>query len=187
MNWYETLKEYFPEEELKTKQHLDTLLAEKDYYYLDCSEQHVLLYAEFPNFIFVDYMYVRGTKRHRGIGKQLIHKLKKKGKTIILEAEPQDPNDPDTSKRLRFYSREAFHKADCIQYTKHSLITGEKVNLDILYWDSSGEENEVSIYMKMIQMYEEVHTFKEFELYNDFHPKAHDAIHFAKTGRDLLS
>ncbi|GAA0469284.1 GNAT family N-acetyltransferase [Alkalibacillus silvisoli] len=187
MQWYEMLKEYFPEEEMKTKQHLNTLLAEKDHYYLDSSEQHVLLYAEFKTFIFVDYMYVRGTKRHKGVGKQLIHKLKQKGKPIILEAEPQDPNDADTSKRLRFYSREGFKEADSIQYTKHSLLTNERVNLDILYWDPSENETQLSIYTKMIQMYEEIHTFKEFEHYHDVHPRAHDVIHFVKQEHNLPS
>src|SRR5690625_6588326 len=79
MNWYEKLNEYFPVEEMKSKAHMEMLLKEKgDVYYKDESPGHVLMYAEFPSFIFIDYLWVSAKTRGQGIGRQLIEKLKKK-------------------------------------------------------------------------------------------------------------
>src|SRR5690625_665342 len=106
MNWYDKLKQYFPVEEMKSKQHMETLLAEKgDVYYKEEGPLHVLMYAEFSSFLFIDYLYVSKESRGQGIGHQLIEKLKEKNKPIILEVEPFDYKDTDSSKRLRFYQR----------------------------------------------------------------------------------
>lgn len=60
MNWYEKLNQYFPVEEMKSKEHMDALLKEKgSVYYKDEGPYHVLMYAEFPNFTFVDYLSFR--------------------------------------------------------------------------------------------------------------------------------
>ncbi|MFP3421940.1 GNAT family N-acetyltransferase, partial [Bacillus sp. SIMBA_161] len=43
MNWYEKLNQYFPVQEMKSKEHMDTLLKEKgSVYYKDEGPYHVL-------------------------------------------------------------------------------------------------------------------------------------------------
>lgn len=99
MNWYEKLNQYFPVEEMKSKEHMETLLQEKgDVYHKDEGKYHVLMYAEFDTFIFIDYVYVSKEARGQGIGHKLMKKLKEKGKPIILEVEPVDYDDTDTEK-----------------------------------------------------------------------------------------
>lgn len=92
--------------------------------------------------------------------KKLINKLKEKQKPIILEVEPLDYEDSDTSKRLRFYEREGFTHAESIGYKRRSLATNEINVLEILYW-SPENETEEEIYEKMKETYENIHTYKD--------------------------
>ncbi|WP_163537072.1 GNAT family N-acetyltransferase [Gracilibacillus sp. YIM 98692] len=165
MNWYEKLNQYFPVEEMKSKEHMEVLLKEKgDVYYKDEGPYHVLMYAEFPSFIFIDYVYVSKEARGKGLGHELMEKLKEKNKPIILEVEPFDYQDTDSTKRLRFYQREGFRHAESIGYTRKSLATDEANTLEILYWSPEGK-NEEQIYQQMKKMYEDIHTYKDEEIY----------------------
>ncbi|WP_035723895.1 GNAT family N-acetyltransferase [Gracilibacillus boraciitolerans] len=165
MNWYEKLKQYFPVEEMKSKQHMELLLKEKgDVYYKDEGPDHVLMYADFPTFIFIDYVYVSKESRGKGMGHQLLAKLKEKEKPIILEVEPFDYQDSDSTKRLHFYQREGFKHAVSIGYTRRSLATNEANTLEILYW-APKDESEEEIYQQMKRMYEDIHTYKDEEIY----------------------
>ncbi|UOQ46929.1 GNAT family N-acetyltransferase [Gracilibacillus caseinilyticus] len=165
MNWYEKLNQYFPVEEMKSKEHMELLLQEKgDVYHKDEGIHHVLMYAEFPTFLFIDYVYVSNESRGQGIGHQLMEKLKQKGKPIILEVEPYDYTDSDSTKRLRFYQREGFKHAVKIGYTRKSLATDEHNTLEILFWSPHGE-NEEEIYQQMKRMYKDIHTYKDAEIY----------------------
>ncbi|ELK45202.1 GNAT family N-acetyltransferase [Halobacillus sp. ACCC02827] len=165
MNWYEKLNEYFPVEEMKSKEHMEALLKEKsDVYFKDEGEHHVLMYAEFDTFLFIDYVYVSSASRGQGLGHKLIKKMKAKGKPIILEVEPVDYTDTDTEKRLRFYQREGFKHAQSIGYTRRSLATNEVNAMEILYW-SPEDASEEEIYEKMKAMYTEIHTYKDEEFY----------------------
>ncbi len=165
MNWYEKLNQYFPVEEMKSKQHMELLLKEKgDVYYKDEGPDHVLMYAEFPTFLFIDYVYVSQESRGKGIGHKIMDKLKRKEKPIILEVEPFDYQDSDSTKRLRFYHREGFKHAVSIGYTRKSLATDEANTLEILFWSPHGE-NEEEIYQQMKKMYEDIHTYKDEEIY----------------------
>ena len=103
MDWYEKLNQYFPIEEMKSKEHMELLLDEKgDIYHKDEGPYHVLMYAELDDFIFIDYLFVSKQARGQGIGHRLLQKLKAKGKPIILEVEPINYVDSDTKKRWRF-------------------------------------------------------------------------------------
>ncbi|WP_072891928.1 GNAT family N-acetyltransferase [Ornithinibacillus halophilus] len=165
MNWYEKLNEYFPIEEMKSKEHMELLLKEKgDVYHKDESPLHVMMYAEFETFIFIDYVWVSSKARGQGIGHKLIEKLKKRNKPIILEVEPVDYEDTDTAKRLHFYKREGFTHAQSIGYNRRSLATNEENKMEILYW-SPNDESEEMIYEQMKKMYENIHTYKDEELY----------------------
>ncbi|MET3683375.1 GNAT superfamily N-acetyltransferase [Alkalibacillus flavidus] len=176
MNWYEKLNEYFPVEEMKSKEHMERLLKERsDVYYKDEGEHHVMMYAEFDAFIFIDYVYVSPKARGQGMGQKLLDQLKESGKPIILEVEPVDYDDTDTAKRLRFYQREGFEHAQSIGYTRRSLATNELNTLEILYW-SPNEASEDMIYEQMRTLYEEIHTYKDEELYGESYQPVEEVL-----------
>ncbi|HLR72106.1 MAG TPA: GNAT family N-acetyltransferase [Pseudogracilibacillus sp.] len=165
MNWYEKLNKYFPVEEMKSREHMELLLQEKsDVYHKDESPEHVMMYAEFDTFIFIDYVWVSAKTRGKGIGHQLIEKLKKKNKPIILEVEPIDYEDTDTEKRLHFYRKEGFTHAQSIGYNRRSLATDEETPMEILFWSPEDASEDV-IYKQMKQMYEDIHTYKDEQIY----------------------
>ena len=178
MNWYEKLNQYFPIEEMKSKEHMELLLKEKgEIYQKDEGEHHVLMYAELDNLIFIDYLFVSKDARGQGLGRKLIEKLKKKGKPIILEVEPVDYEDTDTEKRLKFYKREGFKHASSIGYQRRSLATNEINQMEILYWSPSDESEEV-IYEGMRKMYEDIHTYKDVELYGESYEDVEEVLSF---------
>lgn len=188
MNWYEKLSKYFPVEEMKSKEHMEVLLKEKDdVYYKDESSEHVMMYAEFDAFIFIDYLWVSPKTRGKGIGRNLLEKMKKKNKPIILEVEPVAYDDSDTEKRLRFYKREGFSHAKSIGYTPQSLATKENAPLEILYW-SPKKDSEEEIYAQMKKIYEEIHTYKDEQIYGEAYEPVDQVLTFDEEmkKRDML-
>ncbi len=178
MNWYEKLNEYFPVEEMKSKKHMELLLKEKgDVYHKDEGKHHVLMYAEFEDFIFIDYIFVSGAARGQGIGHKVLEKLKKKGKPIILEVEPVDYEDTDTEKRQRFYKREGFVHAKSIGYRRRSLATNEINEMEILFWAPENESEEM-VYESMKKMYEKIHTYKDVEVYGKAYQDVDEVLTF---------
>ncbi|MCK0472621.1 N-acetyltransferase [Halalkalibacter sp. APA_J-10(15)] len=176
MNWYKKLNQYFPIEEMKSKEHMELLLKEKaDIYYKDEGPHHVLMYVETDDFVFVDYLFVSKEARGQGLGKQLLQALKEKNKPIILEVEPIDYEDTDSRKRQRFYNREGFKHAQSIGYRRRSLATNEINELEILYW-SPTNESERSIYEKMRHTYENIHTYKDKELYGESYQTVEEVL-----------
>lgn len=100
---YPALREYFPANEMKSKEHFDKLLFDKGAYYkIKEGPDYVLVYFEKEDFVFVDFMLVHSGDRSKGIGNKVINWLKQKNKPIILEVEPISVADPDTGKRVRF-------------------------------------------------------------------------------------
>lgn len=183
MNWFEKLNEYFPVEEMKSKEHLEILLDEKgDVYYKDEGQNHVMMYAEFKSFVFIDYLFVSSKSRGEGLGGYLIRKLKEKNKPIILEVEPLDYEDSDTEKRLRFYQREGFNHAQSIGYKKRSLATNEDTPLEILYWSPNDQSDEF-IYQQMKKMYEDIHTYKDREVYGKPYKPVEEVLSLNKKRR----
>jgi GNAT superfamily N-acetyltransferase len=178
MNWYEKLNQYFPIQEMKSKEHFELLLDDKeDVYYKDESDQHVLIYVEFDSFIFIDYLWVAPETRGKGIGHSLIKKLQMHNKPIILEVEPIDYEDTDTEKRLHFYRKEGFIHAQSIGYQRRSLATNKKTPLEILYWAPHNESEEV-IFEQMKKIYEHIHTYKDKELYGKTYQPVNEALQF---------
>ncbi|RSK26479.1 N-acetyltransferase [Bacillus sp. HMF5848] len=176
MNWYEKLNQYFPIQEMKSKKHMELLLKEKsEVYHKDEGPDHVLMYAEFDLFIFIDYLFVSSKTRGQGLGHKLIEKLKQHGKPIILEVEPVDYEDTDTEKRLRFYKREGFEHAQSIGYERRSLATNEINQMEILYW-SPTDESEQLIFEAMKQTYEKIHTYKDKEIYGKEYQDVDDVL-----------
>lgn len=178
MNWYEKLNQYFPIEEMKSKEHMETLLEEKgDIYHKDEGPHHVLMYVELDTFIFIDYLFVSKDARGQGLGHKLIEKLKGKGKPIILEVEPVKYEDTDTAKRLKFYKREGFEHAQSIGYQRRSLATNEINQMEILYWSPTNESEE-NIFNAMKKTYELIHKYKDKELYGESYQDVTDVLSF---------
>lgn len=167
MHWYEKLNQYFPIEEMKSKEHMETLLQERsDIYHKDEGPNHVLMYVELENFVFIDYLFVSKNARGLGLGHQLIEKMKEKGKPIILEVEPVNYEDTDTEKRLKFYKREGFEHAQSIGYERRSLATKEINPMEILYW-APNHESEEMIFESMKKTYRLIHTYKDKHFYGE--------------------
>ncbi|RFU64710.1 GNAT family N-acetyltransferase [Peribacillus glennii] len=180
MHWYEKLNQYFPVEEMKSREHMESLLQERsDIYQKDESPNHVLLYVELDNFVFVDYLFVSKNARGQGLGHKLIEKLKRKGKPIILEVEPVNYEDSDSEKRLHFYKREGFQHAASIGYKRKSLATQENNKMEILFW-APNEESEKMIYDAMKKTYEMIHTYKDQEFYGESYQPVNEVLTFDK-------
>ncbi|TKC18291.1 GNAT family N-acetyltransferase [Robertmurraya kyonggiensis] len=182
MHWYQKLNQYFPVEEMKSQKHMETLLRERsDIYHKDESPLHVLMYAEFDYFVFIDYLFVSKDARGQGLGHKLIEKLKSKGKPIILEVEPVNYKDSDTEKRLKFYKREGFEHAQSIGYRRRSLATKEVNEMEILYWAPNNESEDV-IYDAMKKTYESIHTYKDKQIYGENYQPVEEVLTFEATG-----
>jgi len=167
MHWYEKLNQYFPVEEMKSKEHMETLLKERSQiYHKDEGPHHVLMYVELDNFVFIDYLFVSSDARGQGLGHKLIKKMKQKGKPIILEVEPVNYKDSDTEKRLRFYKREGFEHANSIGYNRKSLATNKANPMEILYWAPNNASEEL-IYEAMKKTYNLIHTYKDRHFYGE--------------------
>lgn len=191
-NWYQKLNQYFPIEEMKSKEHMETLLSEKgDIYHKDEGVNHVMMYVETDDFIFIDYLFVSSNARGQGLGHKLIDKLKQKGKPIILEVEPVDYEDTDTEKRLRFYKREGFKHAESIGYQRRSLATNKVNPMEILYWSPLDEPEQMiekKMYEGMKKVYEEIHTYKDKEIYGKSYQDVDDVLTYKadRTDDDIL-
>lgn len=178
MSWYEELNTYFPVDEMKSKRQFDALLSEKeDIYRKDEGQYHVLIYAEFETFIFIDFVWVSEKSRGKGIGHQLMVKLKAKNKPIILEVEPIDEDERDTEKRLRFYKREGFKHVLPIVYKHQDFIRHKETQLEILYWANS-EVSERAIFEDMKIVYEQIHSYKVKEIYGYTPKPTSDVVRF---------
>ncbi|WP_144559277.1 GNAT family N-acetyltransferase [Shouchella miscanthi] len=183
--WYDKLAEYFPIEEMKSEEHMKLLLKEKsDIYHKDESDQHVLMYVETDEFVFVDYLFVSSNARGEGLGKKLLDQLKNKKKPIILEVEPIDYEDTDTKKRQRFYKREGFTHAKSIGYRRRSLATNEVNELEILFW-SPENDDENTIYEQMKHTYETIHTYKDKHLYGESYEPVNKVLTYEEESKPL--
>lgn len=167
---------------MKAKEQMERLLKEKaGIYHKDESEDYVFMYAEFPEFTFVDYVWVNENTRGKGIGRQLLSDLKSKKKPILLEVEPFDETEQDCKKRLRFYQREGFEHANGINYNRRSLATNEKHKLEILYWPNEQVDTDVDekeIFTHMCKTYEEIHTYKDKEIYGQEYEPLEKALNY---------
>ncbi|WP_433748948.1 GNAT family N-acetyltransferase [Falsibacillus pallidus] len=184
MHWYEKLNQYFPVVEMKSKEHMETLLKEKgEIYHKDEGPLHVLMYVELEDFTFIDYLFVSKDARGQGLGHKLIEKLKKKNKPIILEVEPVNYEDTDTEKRLRFYKREGFEHAQNIGYRRRSLATNEINAMEILYW-APNNESEEQVYEAMKKTYEMIHTYKDTDFYGASYQPVNEVLTYDEDTKD---
>lgn len=164
MEWYERLNEYFPEHEMKDPRQMQALIEEKDVYHKEETDDYIMLYAEFPTFIFIDYLLINPETRGKGIGTKVLNKLKQKGKAILLEVEPIDREDEDTLKRVNFYRKNGFVKADRIVYQREDE-SGEPYEMKIYYWSPEEDLPQEVILEKMAKACQEIHNFRSKRYY----------------------
>lgn len=178
MHWYEKLNQYFPIEEMKSREHMETLLRERsDIYHKDEGPNHILMYVELDSFVFIDYLFVSKNARGQGLGHKLIEKMKQKGKPVILEVEPVNYEDSDTEKRMHFYKREGFMHAQSIGYIRRSLATKEINEMEILYWAPNNESEEM-IFEAMKKTYDLIHTYKDQLFYGESYQPVEEVLTF---------
>ncbi|CAM3663669.1 GNAT family N-acetyltransferase [Mesobacillus zeae] len=186
MHWYEKLNQYFPIEEMKSQQHMETLLKEHpEMYHKDEGPNHVMMYAELEDFVFIDYLFVSKNARGQRLGHKLLNSLKGKGKPVILEVEPINYEDTDTEKRLKFYKREEFQHASTVGYKRRSLATGEINTMEILYW-TPVESSEVAVYEAMKKTYHLIHTYKDNEIYGESYDPVEEVLSIKTPAENLL-
>lgn len=158
MSWYGKLNDYFPKQEMKTEEHLRELIADQDIYHKEETDDYIVLYAEFHDFLFIDYLLVTSRSRGKGVGTRILDRFKSKKKLILLEAEPPDDEDVDTERRLAFYKRNGFRIANHIEY-KREDEEGESFYMNILYWPAD-EVSEQDIMKRMAQACRTIHNFR---------------------------
>jgi len=173
--WFSNLNEYFPAREMKSEEHMACLLKQKEHAYkIETDPEYTLVYYEEPEFLFIDYILISSSSRGNGLGSRLMGRIKQKNKPIILEVDPITPEDPESAKRVRFYERLHFSKAEAIQYIRNHPITGEKSEMDIFYW-SPENVSDIWLLEMMKKVYEEVHAFQNQEFYGTV-PKPTSAV-----------
>lgn len=164
-NWYQTLNDYFPAQEMKSREHFEILFNEcGDSYKKDEGPAYLVVYYEGEDYIFIDYILVNGSNRGNGVGSRVIERFKRKGKPIILEVEPAADTDPDSKKRVRFYEKAGFKKSPAITYERKHIITGDLNIMDVFYWAPSKKSEEWAL-ERMQDIYEKVHCYKAEEVY----------------------
>lgn len=164
-DWYSKLTSYFPEKEMKSKQHFELLFQEKqESYKLLEGPDHIVIYLEQPDYIFIDFILVFGNNRGRGRGSIILNELKQRRKAIILEVEPATLKDADSERRIRFYEKHGFLKMESIEYERIHVVTNELNKMDIFCW-SPVHTTEKWVYDRIKHTYVEVHAYKIEELY----------------------
>lgn len=163
MEWYEKLSEYFPENEMKDEGQMRALLDHHEAYHVYHTDSVVVTYAEFRKFIFIDYLLVNPNTRGKGIGRKVLDDFKQTGKVIFLEVEPPEGEDTDTVRRIEFYERNGFRKAEHIEYTR-SDEDGELLTMDIYYWPPD-DVSEKTILEQMSTVCREIHNFRALKYY----------------------
>ncbi|KPV44753.1 GNAT family N-acetyltransferase [Alicyclobacillus ferrooxydans] len=163
MSFYDRLSNYFPEHEMKHEGQLNDLIDHHEAYKVHEEEDFVVTYAEFPDFIFIDYLLVSPKTRGKGTGTKVLDTFKRRHKNIILEVEPPDGDDSDTVGRIRFYEKNGFQKAEHIEYTR-SDDDGTPYTMDIYYW-TPNEDGEKSILKQMATVCREIHNFRALKYY----------------------
>lgn len=167
MGWYQKLNNYFPEEEMKKKEQLEALIEQNPHYKKVETDQYLVLFGEYEDFIFVDYIIVDKKARGQGLGTKILEELKAKGKNLILEVEPVDADDPDTIKREHFYLDNGFAKAEHIEYYRDVGEDTPVLNaMELYYCSPQGEISEEMIRKQMITAYHDIHHFHYDEYFD---------------------
>lgn len=139
------------------------LLEQDTEYHKSETDEYVVTFAEYETFIFIDYLLVNSSLRSRGVGRRILNAFKRRNKTIILEVESPTLDDQDTIRRIQFYKKHGFQKAEHILYTLADE-EGEPYCMDVFYW-SPKQISERDIMSEMTIICREIHNFKSKKYY----------------------
>ncbi|WAH38450.1 GNAT family N-acetyltransferase [Alicyclobacillus dauci] len=163
-SYYKRLANYFPTHEMKNFRQLQALVEDVPYYDLMETSEYLVLYGDFSDFMFIDYLLVNRDQRGAGIGSRLMERLKARNKPILLEVEPTNANDPDTYKRRRFYAHNGFTVARGVQYERFD-DDGQPFQMDLLYWSPSQQINDEQVMTMMTEVCKRIHNYKAESYY----------------------
>lgn len=163
--YYRRLNDYFPEQELKHPGQLEDLVETQAVYHKLETPDYLILYAEFPEFLFVDYLLVNQATRGRGIGSNVVKQLQSIGKPIVLEVEPEDPRLPDSILRRKFYHRHGFQDAKGVTYRRRD-DNNQPFEMDILYFAPNENLNDAKVLAMMTRVCKHVHNFRAGKYYD---------------------
>lgn len=163
--YYRRLNDYFPEQELKHPGQLEDLVEEQPLYHKLETSDYLILYAEFPDFLFVDYLLVNQKKRGQGIGSKVMARLKSLKKPIVLEVEPADPTVPDTILRRKFYRRHGFQEAESVMYQRRDEAN-QSFEMDILYFAPNETLDDAQVLEMMASVCKHVHNYRAGDYYD---------------------
>lgn len=174
-HWYERLESYFPEHELKTQKQMEELFDEHVAYKREQTDEHLIIFAEFNDFIFIDYLLVNPKTRGAGVGTKVLNQFKARDKTLLAEVEPPTKKDKDTEKRVRFYLKNGFKLAENIDYTRET-DDGHPYAMDIYYWSPS-KTSEHDILDNMAVVCDQIHNYHARRHYGRLPAEPEDVLH----------
>ncbi|MFB5190092.1 GNAT family N-acetyltransferase [Alicyclobacillus fastidiosus] len=163
-SYYRKLANYFPAHEMKHAHQLQALVEDVPYYGLMETGEYLVLYGDFAEFLFIDYLLVNRDQRGSGVGTRLLQRLQSRNIPILLEVEPIDPNDVDTKKRRRFYERNGFALAQGVQYEREDRH-GESYTMDLLYWSPSQKISDDRVLHMMTTVCRRIHNYRAMQFY----------------------
>jgi len=182
--YYSRLRHYFPEQEMKHLGQLEALLQYQPVYDKLETSEYLVLYADFPEFLFIDYLLVNANQRGGGLGTQLIEQLQSQEKPIILEVEPSTPDEPDTIKRRRFYTRNGFRIVDGVKYEREDDY-GDSYRMDIMCWSPSQQISDENVLHMMAAACDEVHNYQAEKFYGRIPAIPEDVLQLFSNGSDF--
>lgn len=174
-DWYKRLNNYFPEDEMKEQQHMEKLLNEKPYYHKEVTQDYILVYGEYEEFIFIDYLLVDGKKRGKGIGSKVLKSITDKGKVILLEVEPIDAAENETAARQQFYLKNDFKIAKNVEYYRGK--EEEPIKMELFYWNNGKEVSDEQIRKYALKTFHDIHYYG---MNIDNMPEAKDMVRITK-------
>ncbi|GMA59858.1 GNAT family N-acetyltransferase [Alicyclobacillus fastidiosus] len=178
-SYYRKLASYFPAHEMKHVRQLQALVEDVPYYGLLETREYLVLYGDFSDFLFIDYLLVNRDQRGSGVGSRLLKQLQSRHVPILLEVEPVDPNDVDTEKRRRFYERNGFAMAHGVQYEREDRH-GEPYTMDLLYWSPSQKISDDRVLRMMTTVCHRIHNYRAMQFYDRIPAQPEEVLSLVK-------
>jgi len=185
MDWYDELSRYFPSAEMRPRAHFQWLIDHRpDIYRVAATAEHLLLYLEYDDVLFIDYLYVYPDHRGAGEGSRVLQWLKQHDKAVLLEVEPASAADPDSVRRRQFYDRLQFRQVSDVRFRLPHPLLGAGTDLDVLCW-APGEVPPARIYQWMQRMYQDLYASIDPAIYGKPYPPVADCLRLSAPRKDV--
>ena len=162
--FYTRLRDYFPVSEMKDLRQMEWLIREEPVYDKLENSDYLVLYADFEEFLFIDYLLVNRDQRGTGIGARVVQRMKRSGKPILLEVEPESKTNLDTGRRIRFYNKHGFRKVPGVRYVRQDE-GGKPLRMNVMYWSPTQKISDDRVLRMMKTVCHRVHNFRAKEIY----------------------